>query len=220
MVGDPSLVCLVLVTQVRAFVYDVFPSLTNPWHALSMVTRPSPSTALMHHRFHLWCLLQCATVFMVPPRALMTSFAVTLTSATPWFYWSWLYYTRHPWPWLLALALGYLDMDPKDYHLVRATSLASTLATTALFGCHYKPAYQPWYNIFLSQQISRTNQHKWLIDQPNTRDGSIDLHDYGDVSLSAYDFQLLLQCHHPRLFHRDYGGIILEYYKCVISLVE
>ena len=37
----------------------------------------------------------------------------------------------------------------------------------ALFGCHYKPAYQPWYNIFLFQQISRTNQHKRLIDQPS-----------------------------------------------------
>ena len=35
----------------------------------------------------------------------------------------------------------------------------------ALFGCHYK--YQSWYNIFLSQQISRTNQHKRLIDRPN-----------------------------------------------------
>ena len=37
----------------------------------------------------------------------------------------------------------------------------------ALFSCHYKPAYQSWYNIFLSQQISRTNQRKRLIDQPN-----------------------------------------------------
>jgi len=35
----------------------------------------------------------------------------------------------------------------------------------ALFGCYYK--YQSWYNIFLSQQISRTNQHKRLIDWPN-----------------------------------------------------
>jgi hypothetical protein len=132
MVGDLSLVCLVLATQVRAFVCEVFPSLTNPWHDLSMVTRPSPLTALMHHRFHLRRLLQCATVFMVPPHALMISFAVTLTLATPWLYWSWLYYTWHPWPWLLALALGYLDMDPKGYHLVRATSLASTLATTSV----------------------------------------------------------------------------------------
>ena len=35
------------------------------------------------------------------------------------------------------------------------------------YSCHYKPAYQLWYNIFFFQQISRTNQHKWLINQPN-----------------------------------------------------
>ena len=40
-----------------------------------------------------------------------------------------------------------------------------------MFSCHYKPAYNPayksWYNIFFSQQISRTNQHKRLYEQPN-----------------------------------------------------
>jgi len=39
-----------------------------------------------------------------------------------------------------------------------------------VFGCHYKPAYKliykTWYGIFLSQQISRTNQHKLLYEQP------------------------------------------------------
>ena len=36
-----------------------------------------------------------------------------------------------------------------------------------VFGCHYKSAYKPWYSIFLSQQISRTNQQKRLYEQPN-----------------------------------------------------
>jgi len=36
-----------------------------------------------------------------------------------------------------------------------------------VFGHHYKPVYKPWYSIFLSQQISRTNQYKRLYEQPN-----------------------------------------------------
>ena len=45
-----------------------------------------------------------------------------------------------------------------------------------VFGCHYKLTYKPWYSIFLSQQISHSNQHKRLYEQPNRAGKHIRLH--------------------------------------------